>query len=320
MRYMPILRVQQGEYLSLRDLTDEVAGEISPLMFQTPSMEDDADDVAGRRLGKLLRNWSGGGFYDPALAVQHEDVDIEALYGEACKSGPFAPVASPNQDTTRVLWEAAQAQGRAAIRVTDPYALLRPTLAEELDQCLESLGLTPQQVTLVFDLGSGDSASALSAVASLPRYAEWASIVVAAGSLVPTTAPATTSTIPRAHLTAYRTAAAQASRDLIFGDYGVLEADYEPPVSFPPAAKLVYTEPNQWFYTRGRSIAREGNEQIYELAASITDRESWRGRDYSWGDEWIDERANRRGSPGNAAMWIRVALTHHITHVVREDL
>jgi hypothetical protein len=320
MRYMPILRVQEGEYLSLRDLHDDIAAAIAPLMYQTPAFdEDDPAAKAQDRLNKLMRNWDGSGFYDPALIAAWQGVDTTPLYHAACRDGPFAP-AVPFDQGIPVPREAAQARDAAAIRLTDPYALIRPTLAQELDRYLDSLGLTPQQTTIVLDLADADSAAAFSAISGLPRYTEWASVVVAAGSLVPVTSPATTSTLPRAHLANYQQAAPHASSHLVFGDYGILEGTYGPPATYAPAAKLVYTEPAEWFYTRGRSTALYGHEQIYRLAADITARHYWRTENYSWGDAWIAQHAQGHGSPGNAATWIRVALTHHLSHVVREDV
>lgn len=319
MRYMPTLRVQQSEYLALGALEDGVADEVVPLLYQTPSFDPDPSDVASRRLGLLARQWSRPAFFDPTLAAAHEDVSARELYDIAADCGPYAPAVPLHPNVALAAARAAGLHRQAALRVTDPYVILEPDVAQTVDGCVDNLGLSADQVTLVFDLGNSTDPRAARAVLSFPRLTEWAAVVLVSGAFEPVLTP-TSTVIPRTDLENWQRVSATADVDLVFGDYGTLEAAYQEPVSFPPAAKLAYTEPGGWFYVRGRSVLQEGNEQIFELAQRITQRPDWRGRAFSWGDEWIDDRAANRGSAGNAGMWIRAALVHHITHVVTIDV
>lgn len=319
MHYMPVLRVKQSEYLALGQLHTDVADKLAPLLYQTPSGDADPMETARRRLGYLARDWERPAFYDPRLAAVHEDIQISELYDHAAQLGPYAPVVGLDGHASAAV-QAAELHQRAAIRLDNPYVLLDPSTEGYLTDCLDTLSLAPEQVVLVYDVADSIDPHVVAAVHRIPYFHRWDAIVVAGGAFAPSTHPDTTSEISRTHLHNWRQTSGQSSRTIIFGDYGTLEPTYEEPVSYPPAAKLTYTEPDHWFYTRGRSIAQYGNEQIYDLAVQVTQRPHWRGGEYSWGDQWLEQRARRQGSAGNAAMWIRVALTHHITHVVREDV
>lgn len=320
MKYMPILRVQQSEYLSLGSLADDVRGETVPLLCQTPSFESDPADRAYRRLDLLRNHWGGESFYDPSLVVGYEGLDAATLYDAAASRGPFAPAIPVDADWASHARAAATEHGRAGLRVEDPMIVLEADLEDRLAATVDTIGLDHDSLTLIFDLGSSIDPRAANAVLRFPDLESWENVVLAGGAFLHEQQP-TETRMPRRHLRNWRAVAKAASRTIVFGDYGTsLEADYQPPVSFPPAAKFSYTEPEAWLYVRGTSIARDGNEQMFDLARRVVDSPHWRGRDYSWGDEWIADRAEGHGSAGNAGMWIRAALSHHITHVVREDV
>jgi hypothetical protein len=61
-------------------------------------------------------------------------------------------------------------------------------------------------------------------------------------------------------------------------------------------------------------IARfQGYGQYFSIADEIVALDEYSGPDYSYGDAYIADRANRKGKPGSPASWITACVNHHIT-------
>ena len=94
-----------------------------------------------------------------------------------------------------------------------------------------------------------------------------------------------------------------------YGDYGVVTPDFselENPQlivgRMGPNAR--YTLDNRWFVTRGRRFQTDGYDQYYTLAEQVASLAEFSGRTFSFGDEYIDVRANGNGTTGNPTTWI----------------
>jgi hypothetical protein len=126
--------------------------------------------------------------------------------------------------------------------------------------------------------------------------------------------------IPRTEQMVYRSVvAANQLHNLWFGDYATLspvhvELDwrYMTKVMGP---KALYALEDSWFVVRGGpfSTHEDGYEQYYDLAAEIVALEEFSGADFSWGDNYIQARANRIPKPGSPGTWIKACANHHIS-------
>jgi hypothetical protein len=108
-----------------------------------------------------------------------------------------------------------------------------------------------------------------------------------------------------------------------FGDYTTLspvhvELDWKV-MSKVMGPKAIYALDDSWFVVRGGpfSTHHDGYAQYYDLASSITALDEFSGPDFSFGDEYINDCANRVGKAGSPASWIKACVNHHITFTAR---
>ena len=79
-----------------------------------------------------------------------------------------------------------------------------------------------------------------------------------------------------------------------------------------------YTADGSWLVLKGRNLRDHGYEQFYDVCADLIARDEYSGREFSWGDEYIDDCANRRVGTGNLTTWRKVGTSHHLSYVLRE--
>jgi hypothetical protein len=79
--------------------------------------------------------------------------------------------------------------------------------------------------------------------------------------------------------------------------------------------KAIYALSDSWFVVRGGAFSShpDGHDQYYSLAEEIVALPEFCGPDYSYGDAYICDRANRIATPGSPASWITACVNHHIT-------
>ena len=108
----------------------------------------------------------------------------------------------------------------------------------------------------------------------------------------------------------------------IFSDYTVIHPEY---TDINPrlyantmGPSIRYTTDTCWFVTRGKSFQKhpEGYKQYHRLAKDVVDRPDFKGSNYSYGDKYIDDKANKMGGPGTPWLWLLAGVNHHISHIV----
>lgn len=81
------------------------------------------------------------------------------------------------------------------------------------------------------------------------------------------------------------------------------------------APKAFYTLEDVWFVVRGSAFSRhpDGYAQYYSMADDIVALDEFCGADFSYGDQYISDRHNRQGKPGNPGSWITACVNHHVS-------
>ena len=69
------------------------------------------------------------------------------------------------------------------------------------------------------------------------------------------------------------------------------------------------------FVVRGGAFSSHPDEydQYFTMADEIVALDDYCGPDYSFGDKYISDRANRIGKPGSPGSWITACVNHHLT-------
>lgn len=130
----------------------------------------------------------------------------------------------------------------------------------------------------------------------------------------------------RIELTIYREAAKELkSSHLFMGDYTVVSPLYSE-FTIPPAAmlnvmapKIIYSFDRLHYVVRGgalKSHAR-GNMQYNDIAKHLVSKSFYRGPEYSFGDAFLHEKAQYKGTTVTPSSILKPTINAHITYMVR---
>jgi hypothetical protein len=195
---------------------------------------------------------------------------------------------------------------------------------------LATAAVTTEQAYLLLDLqclhGCDDKAvvALVTRLLKLVKNSTWAGIIVG-GYGVPDQLATALSTneqtyLPRIEQSAFREVAAHNwGSPLWFADYtivspAVVELDWRL-IRKVMTPRALYALDESWFVVRGGAFSshQDGYRQYYAIADEIVALDEFSGEDYSAGDKYIWERAQREGTPGSPASWITAGVNHHIT-------
>lgn len=106
------------------------------------------------------------------------------------------------------------------------------------------------------------------------------------------------------------------SDNFIYSDYGVVHPDfaaYDLPVGGSANCKIRYTAGNNIIIFRGHKRAGDTG-QPHLLASKVRSNPIYCGRDFSFGDQYIDDVADHKKGPGNLGNWLLADMNHHLTY------
>jgi hypothetical protein len=261
-------------------------------------------------------------------------VALEAVLAECVtldvSAVPVVRRASPTDYVTVAGRHSATNATGVCIRLTIADFNEDVELDTELDRLLSDLGIETSSIDLIIDLEDLSKDAVLiarSVFSMIPQKDQWRRMILASASFpedLSDVGAATTSTIPRREWELWKTLQRRPNilprRDLIFGDYAIahpVPKELDPRI-MQMSASIRYTTPDDWLIVKGRNVRQYGFDQYFELCKTLVGRAEYSGRDFSWGDRYIDDCANGMTGPGNATTWRKVGTNHHITLVTRE--
>jgi hypothetical protein len=103
---------------------------------------------------------------------------------------------------------------------------------------------------------------------------------------------------------------------LIYSDYGVVHPDFaadDLPVGGSANCKIRYTVGKNIMIFRGHKRAGDSG-QPHGLAEKVRSHSKYCGRDFSFGDEYIDDVADYTTGPGHLGSWVLADMNHHLTY------
>lgn len=351
--YVPVLRMKMGELEGLRQLRNDVAQCITPMLVVPPAKDRRGDrqealfppgqavpDVGG----VLARYWAGRQvFLDPRVLLKELGEDtalswLPSLFIRArSQAVPAIPVACLT-DLERVGVEAF----RNAVSAVDELKfglriesgdLTDPALQNRVDALMMKLALTAAECAVFADFSDADLSDPIlvspiirGALEQLQTIGQWR-LIVFLGTSYPEKNPAQfgqTITQPRNEWHAWIEAVKfdpSTAEHLIFGDYAADCAKIEfggkggRPKPIPHSR---YTTPSSWLVVRGE---RTGSmfEVMKEVFERIVVSGQFAGPTFSQADAYIFDVARNGGpSAGSATTWRQLNTTHHITQVVAD--
>jgi len=198
---------------------------------------------------------------------------------------------------------------------------------------LENYGLNFSKCDLILDLEAINfdpidlfSNLLTKVIKSKSKLNQWLSFVILGTSFPQNLAgvPQGISFLPRNEWLFYKTLIKNLklnhTRIPYFGDYTINHPEILTidPRFLKPKANIRYTIPDKWLISRGLNVRDYKFEQFRELCESIVKSKYFYGEEFSFGDDYIYNCAQGKGTTGNLSTWRQVGTNHHIEMVVQD--
>ncbi|PSM01097.1 beta family protein [Bacillus subtilis] len=351
--YVPVLKWKKGERNALKHLHRKQ--DITPLLeIQSPDKNKTIEDHLSGFQQSIEESWSKE---DPIFvdvdslysSVENDtfiDGDVHPLkyiVSSVEMAGTHCiPVYSFYRYNTEeqydiVLKELIDQYKRGlCIRLTPDDLSDLQTLSSDITDELEYFGLTEENVDIILDFKDISTRSVDQVVDELiqillnfPKLNSWRTITFCGTSFpvqlskkVPTK---NNGSIPRVEwLTYQRLLKLNLARIPSFGDYTITNpmtsTDFDQRImDMAPAIK--YTTKSEFLIYRGSGVkaSGEGFGQTKALAQDVISNPAYMGAAFSYGDNFIYERAtNPESSRGNPTSWVTVNVNHHLEYVASQ--
>lgn len=348
--YSPFLKSKQSEGLALQRLEDDVRESVLPMIdLAAPTTSKQKEDPPAhveknikslsRYLGSFARVMIDSSEMDADIRTPNGDHPIlaaaRALYSKNIDVVPVTGLDRDNGHLDAVATVIKEIEASTiGIRI-DQYDLATPTITAKRLKDLLAERFEKTKFILVYDLRTvfGADIDTLKArVVALDEKIvhdqEEMTVVTGSGlpermaEAVPTKSAAYITRIERNLWSAVKESIGN-ERKVIFGDYATVTPDYVE-VDFALiykqiGPKIIYALDDDWFVIRGGSFEHhpDGRDQYYAIAKEVTKLEDFSGKDYCFGDFFIDEKANHVGTTGSPSSWVTACVNRHISTTAR---
>jgi len=345
--YVPILKGRDGEYGALNRLSPASRDGVTPLIELPPIPWDfetqrpaKTIDAHLRKVGqKVERAWGAGRpfFLDFLWIAQTERMSdgthpVEFVFSGVRARGLAAiPVVGLLSDDgyLAACAEAAREDGRGVcIRIQREDFADFEDLSGEFQRVLAATGVVRADADLLLDLRALtpearqiDEMGTLALISRIPELRRWRTFTLAATSFPQNLVglpPSDSSVVVREEWDLWNAVLrGRPSRLPTFGDYGIShpEPSEVDPRVMRPSASVRYTADGSWIVLKARNLRDYGYEQFHDVCRDLVGMTEYSGREFSWGDGYIDDCANERVGTGNLTTWRRVGTSHHIAFV-----
>lgn len=342
--YTPIIKGKANDLKALSRLTASARNAIKPLVELLPVPTDrSTDEHLDAFAHHIVKHVNAGAlfvdFYGllPGAKTQNGRDATSAGFQLLRKRGRrVTPTYGFDRDDA--VWEPlAQEVERMEqgfcfrIDIDDLDDKTEETWTELLERSAD-LGLTPPNIDFLIDLrfvGQRNVQELKELVTDFLSYKppqnEYRSIIVAGSSALKTV-----SEIPKdgsgdivrkeLRLWAELQADLVGSATVIFGDYGVIHPDFTDNGPNKNAnAKIRYTVGGRIHVFRGHKLFNPSDfGQYHALADRVRNSQEFRGRNFSFGDGYIDDCADYNKGPGNLGCWVLADMNHHVEYTTKQ--
>ena len=341
--YVPVIRWKRAEWIALRNLTEAIRGQITPLIELVPRnfSRPRGEMFESRLLGiitDLSSNWGRSPFFldlslvQPMLLNFREAHPVEALFAEAENAGLYSiPVAGIEQTPVhRSAVGGVVRRGKRGVCLRlSRRDLGRPDLSRQLSNLTLEYDVELDEVDIVVDYKIIDSSCPrlIDLTRMLPDVSRFRTFTLASGAFTKDLSDFEKNrqhVLPRLDWITWRDQIRQRNLDRrpTFGDYTIQHAIYEEPPRRPNvSASIRYTSDEYWVIMRGEGLLNEDGPGYAQYAANaqlLCERPEFCGADFSYGDHYIYQLGNEVGPVGSPEVLLRAGINHHISYVVQQ--
>ena len=346
--YVPILKSKAGEFQAIKELAADVRGKILPLFDVTDlpwDYENDGPAISidahlNKLIGNLTLNYGNehdllldlpDSMQDSAAGGKHAlAYTFELGSKNQLKMIPVFGLDRPESYLSAVK-EITQTDRRGATLRLEASKLTNKEVSKDIERLLTFMNLPASEVHLVLDFESiipGQENIIFLAfnqvLALIPKITEWKSITFA-GTAFPKDLSGiggdSVTRIPRTEWLAWQLIhgqQAQLPAKIGFGDYTICHPEINEidPRIMTMSANIRYTAPVDWIVRKGRGVKKNGFSQFVTLSQALIAMPDYRGETFCSGDLFISDCAKGATGTGNAQIWRKVGVNHHIMTVV----
>lgn len=339
--YSPIIKGKLNDLKALGRLSGAARAQVKPLIEAMPLPKDDDIDkhlyklahylVKHVPLGEIYLDFYG--LLPGQRVADNTDATIAGFRLVKALGRIVTPVYGFGRDD--FLWQSlipivkSNARGFCfRVDVDDLDDLAEDTWGQILERGAE-LGLKPSQIDLMVDLRDVtkfefDELQGIvnDFFAINPDIRGYRSVILAGSSALKTVAKIPkdgVDHVARRELTLWSRVQREVVPDLslIFGDYGVIHPEFsDQGPNKNVNAKIRYTDRGRIIYFRGHGLLRPVKDfgQYHALAARVRDSSVYQGRQFSYGDSYIDAVADFNATSGNLGTWVLADMNHHLEY------
>jgi hypothetical protein len=336
--YVPVLKGKAGELAALSQVQPATWEVMSPLIEVVPPSDEVPEPAAMERACKQAVNRVFAAFQGVPLILDAGLLDLSVpLSGERSALGVLAdesrelrvatvPVVRLD-DPPLAIQDACVAHARDGAGVV--VRLLSDDLDEDpddvqlqLDVLLNDLGVTPESVDLLLDVGAvegdiavrGGARIAVSLLRDLATLDKWRTITVAAGAFPVDLSQFSAWKLgehPRFDAQVFDRVMRRPPReDIRYADYAIAHPLLSTGTPFAPPPQLRYTVAEHWLVLKGSTRDPRGNTQFQDICRQIAAHPDFAGTALGRADQRI--AAGSPEGPGNGSTWRTVGTTHHL--------
>lgn len=345
--YIPFLKAKRGEFNAMSELTPEVKRAICPF-FDFPLKKGEYDSSSYSRKTRdiaagLKKHWgTDAEFYfddfDIAQALKVEDQEPYAYVLGALKGMCVIPVVGlgrgpHNYSVLQLKREGVIASSTVAFRaVQDDFEDFELN-KDQIDYDLAGVFAKFDEIDLILDCrvcsGSDVSLTAQQIASFARKFCKSYDVrrVIITGSSIPASLrdlvkPDSAETVTRRELAIISKARQLADVDVVAGDYATVspffsDADFDPWLfQKVTAPRLIYSFKGSHYIARGVSLKSGGQTQYVGLTKALCGQVFFRGRGYSTGEDYFDDKRRRIGNNATNGTVVTPSVVAHITYMV----
>ncbi|MEB9946749.1 beta family protein [Bacillus cereus] len=349
--YVPILKWKMGEKNALKQVTIPSKERMTPLIeIQPPQLKTVNQHL--ENIGKHIKTcwnmnspilidvdqlYSDG--TDKNILMSDGSSPIEFIFNSIFQEGSTAiPVYgfylfNDSQYYENEIKKIAQLYNTGiCLRLTQNDLADLSTLTTNLHELQQDFHLTRDKIDIILDFEdiSNQEDTILSKLTNIllnfPNIHDWRMLTVCSTSfpseLSKKVATKTQGKLPRIEWQLYLAInKINLARIPTYGDYTVVNpqmvTDFDPSY-MDVAATIKYTTNDNFLIFRGSGLKSNGYQQYRSLATDIVNHQKYKGRSFSFGDNYIYECAHSPNSnTGNLTTWVTNNVNHHLELVVQ---
>jgi hypothetical protein len=352
--YIPFLKLKSAEILAIKELAAELQAEITPF-FDFPQKKErfteDNFKKTTKTMGNSLRRHLGNmsNFYLDNFDID-SDMEIDGMNNyryllESFSDCPVIPVVGIDrcQDHIDAVFDTKKsgviASEVCAIRIVPEDFENFVVIADDIDDMVGEVLETFRDTDLIFDcrvcLHQNSKKLALNIINFTKKFSASYPIrkLIVTGSSIPASINEITGvenevTFPRIELSIFNKVSSEISGlyNIVLGDYGIVSPNYSHLDIMPEAMlnvtapKILYAFDNYQYVIRGGAIRTHPRSfaQYFDLAKILVAKNFFRGRYYSFGDRFLEEKSKGSGRNIMPASIIKPTVNAHITFMLKD--